>query len=37
VVLLSNRVHLSRTNETIRAFRPTIHDLVFQEFVSLSR
>ena len=37
VVLLSNRVHLSRTNETIRAFRPMIHDLVFQEFVSLSR
>ena len=37
VVLLSNRVHLSRTNEIIRAFRPMIHDLVFQEFVSLSR
>jgi serine-type D-Ala-D-Ala carboxypeptidase len=36
VVLLSNRVHLSRNNEAIRAFRPMIHDLVFQEFVSRS-
>jgi CubicO group peptidase (beta-lactamase class C family) len=31
VVLLSNRVHPSRKNEKIRAFRPTIHDLVHQE------
>ena len=37
VLLLSNRVHLSRTNEAIRAFRPMIHDLAFQEFVPLSR
>jgi len=36
VVLLTNRVHLSRNNEAIRAFRPMIHDLVFQEFVPLS-
>ena len=36
VVLLSNRVHLSRSNEAIRAFRPMIHDLVFQEFVPRS-
>ena len=35
VVLLTNRVHLSRNNEAIRAFRPMIHDLVFQEFVPL--
>lgn len=34
VVLLSNRVHPSRKNEKIRAFRPYIHDLVYQEFVS---
>jgi len=33
VVLLSNRVHPSRTNETIRDFRPRIHDLVIQECV----
>ena len=31
VVLLTNRVHLSRTNESIRAFRPRIHDLVYEE------
>jgi CubicO group peptidase (beta-lactamase class C family) len=30
VLLLSNRVNLSRTNEAIRAFRPMIHDLVFR-------
>ncbi len=34
VVLLSNRVHPSRRNEKIKAFRPYIHDLVYQEFVS---
>ena len=32
VVLLTNRVHPSRKNDAIRAFRPTIHDLVYQEF-----
>jgi len=31
VVLLSNRVHPHRGNEKIRAFRPVIHDLLFQE------
>ena len=35
VVLLTNRVHLSRNNEAIRAFRPMIHNLAFQEVVSL--
>jgi CubicO group peptidase (beta-lactamase class C family) len=35
VVLLSNRVHPSRKNEKIKAFRPHIHDLVYREFVSL--
>jgi CubicO group peptidase (beta-lactamase class C family) len=33
VVLLSNRVHPSSRNEAIRAFRPAIHDLVYQEFI----
>ncbi len=33
VVLLSNRVCPTRKNERIRAFRPFIHDLVYQECV----
>ena len=33
VVLLSNRVHPTRKNETIRAFRPMIHDVVHGECV----
>ncbi len=33
VVLLSNRVHPSRDNTKIQAFRPFIHDLVFEQFV----
>jgi serine-type D-Ala-D-Ala carboxypeptidase len=32
VVLLSNRVHPTRKNERIRAWRPMIHDLVYQEW-----
>jgi CubicO group peptidase (beta-lactamase class C family) len=36
VVLLSNRVHPTRTNEAIRDFRPMIHDLVYREFVGSS-
>ena len=35
VVLLSNRVHPRRTNEEIRIFRPAIHDLVYQELVTV--
>lgn len=31
VVLLTNRVHPSRTNDAIRAFRPKIHDLIYRE------
>ena len=31
VVLLSNRVHPTRRNDGIKAFRPLIHDLVYQE------
>jgi serine-type D-Ala-D-Ala carboxypeptidase len=37
VVLLSNRVHPSRKNEAIRAFRPAIHDLIYQECVAGSQ
>jgi serine-type D-Ala-D-Ala carboxypeptidase len=33
VLLLSNRVHPTRRNEAIRAFRPMIHDLVYREVV----
>ncbi len=36
VILLSNRVHPTRANEAIRTFRPRIHDLIYQEFVSSS-
>ncbi len=34
-VLFSNRVHPTRKNEGIRAFRPAIHDLVYKEFVTV--
>jgi CubicO group peptidase (beta-lactamase class C family) len=34
VVLLSNRVHPTRRNDGIRAFRPLIHDLVYRELVN---
>ena len=34
VLLLTNRVHPTRKNDKIRAFRPLIHDVVFQEIVS---
>jgi len=33
VILLSNRVHPSRKNDAIRAFRPQIHDLIYDECV----
>ncbi|MCC2640796.1 MAG: putative Esterase, beta-lactamase family [Nitrospira sp.] len=33
VALLSNRVHPTRKNERIRAFRPLIHDLICQVFL----
>jgi len=33
VVLLTNRVHPSRKNDAIRAFRPMIHDLVYAELL----
>ncbi len=33
IILLSNRVHPTRDNNGIKDFRPTIHDLVYEEFV----
>lgn len=33
VVLLSNRVHPTRRNERIKAFRPQLHDLVWEELI----
>ncbi len=34
MILLSNRIHPSTTNEKIKAFRPHIHDLVYRELLS---
>jgi len=34
VIFLSNRIHPSRKNEKIRAFRPVLHDMVIQEVIS---
>jgi CubicO group peptidase (beta-lactamase class C family) len=33
VILLSNRVHPSRSNTAIQQFRPVIHDLIYEQFV----
>jgi CubicO group peptidase (beta-lactamase class C family) len=33
VVLLTNRIHPTRDNEKIRAFRPKIHDLIMKELI----
>ena len=32
-VLLTNRVHPTRKTDQIRAFRPAIHDVIFQTVV----
>lgn len=32
VIFLSNRVHPSRDNQAIKAFRPKLHDVIIQEF-----
>jgi CubicO group peptidase (beta-lactamase class C family) len=37
VVLLSNRIHPSRTNEKIKLFRPLIHDLIFTEVFQMEK
>ena len=34
VVLLTNRIHPTRTNEKIREFRPLIHDTIYEELVA---
>ncbi len=33
VILLSNRIHPTSTNTAIRAFRPQLHDLIYQELI----
>ncbi len=33
VIVLSNRVHPTRTNTAIAAFRPRIHDMIYREYV----
>jgi hypothetical protein len=33
VALLSNRVHYGRENTKIHAFRPRIHDAVYEQLV----
>jgi serine-type D-Ala-D-Ala carboxypeptidase len=34
VILLTNRVHPTRTNEKIKTFRPLVHDLIYQEVLA---
>jgi len=31
VVFLTNRIHPTRNNEKIKAFRPKIHDVIMEE------
>lgn len=33
IILLTNRVHPSAKNETIKQFRPKIHDLIYEELI----
>ncbi|MFH1830266.1 MAG: serine hydrolase domain-containing protein [Pseudomonadota bacterium] len=33
IILLTNRIHPSTTNEKIKAFRPMIHDLIYDELI----
>ncbi len=33
VILLTNRVHPTSRNDTIRGFRPIIHDLIYEEII----
>jgi hypothetical protein len=37
VVLLTNRVHPSRQNTAIKAFRPRLHDRVMQKILQNDR
>ena len=34
VILLTNRIHPSTTNEKIKAFRPHIHDVIYKEIIT---
>jgi CubicO group peptidase (beta-lactamase class C family) len=34
IILLTNRIHPSSTNQKIKAFRPKIHDLIYQELIA---
>jgi len=34
IILLTNRIHPTRTNEKIKAFRPAIHDLIMEEIMN---
>lgn len=34
IILLTNRIHPSTTNEKIRSFRPAIHDLIYRELIA---
>ncbi len=34
IILLTNRIHPSSTNERIKAFRPKIHDLIYDEVIA---
>lgn len=34
VILLTNRIHPSSTNQKIKAFRPKIHDLIYKELIA---
>jgi len=33
IILLTNRIHPSATNEKIKSFRPEIHDLIYKEII----
>lgn len=37
MILLTNRIHPSTTNERIKAFRPHIHDLAYRELIAHSK
>lgn len=34
IILLTNRIHPSSTNEKIKGFRPKIHDLIYEELIA---
>jgi len=34
IILLTNRIHPTRTNEKIKAFRPAIHNLIMEEIMN---